>query len=255
MKSFCLLLVVLVVGVVSATDYCSSSICNGGKHIACGHNNWWDKSCPSDAEMLKLTNEHKDLFVKMHNEKRNYIAGGNDPRHSAACRMATMQWDDELAYLAELNVRQCKMSHDSCHNTDAFKYSGQNLGWQGYSGNLPSMNTIIEKNVAMWYNEVANSHSGIIEDGYPSGYSGPTIGHFTVMMYEKNIRVGCASSRYTKDGWNSVLTACNYAYTNMIGSRIYSSCSRAAQGCTTGTDGQFRNLCSIRESYNVNGWN
>lgn len=171
MKSFCVLL--LLVGVAYATDYCSSSICNGGKHIACGHNNWWDSSCPSDAELLVLSPENKRQLVQLHNEKRNYIAGGNDPAHNAACRMATMQWDDELAYLAELNVRQCAMKHDSCHNTDAFKYSGQNLAWQGYSNQLPAMTTVLEKAVDQWYKEVTNSHSGIIEGGYPSNYNGP----------------------------------------------------------------------------------
>ncbi|KAM8713157.1 hypothetical protein ACLKA7_013467 [Drosophila subpalustris] len=254
MKSLGLLLLVLAVNVAYATDYCSSSICNGGQHIACGHNNAWDPSCPADAELLTLTNQDKALFVQLHNEKRDFIASGNDPNHNAACRMATMQWDDELAYLAELNVRQCQMKHDSCHNTDAFKYSGQNLAWMGYSHNIPDMSTIIEKSVQMWYDEVKNSNSGIIEGGYPNGYSGPTIGHFTVMMFEKNIRVGCAASRYTRDGWNSVLVACNYATTNMIGSRIYASCNRAAEGCTTGTNAQFHNLCSTNEYYDVNSW-
>lgn len=27
------------------------------------------------------------------------------------------EWDDDLAYLAKLNVLQCKMAHDKCRNT------------------------------------------------------------------------------------------------------------------------------------------
>lgn len=41
--------------------------------------------------------------------------------------MTTMSWDNTLAYLAELNTRQCAMNHDSCRSTDKYIYSGQNL--------------------------------------------------------------------------------------------------------------------------------
>lgn len=172
---FCLLTLcaLLALGVVRATDYCSTSVCSGGNHIACGHNNQWSSSCPGDAELLEINDEYKSLLVRKHNEKRNYIAGGNDANHKAACRMATMQWDDELAYLAQLNVLQCAMKHDSCHNTDAFKYSGQNLAWQATSSQQINVANLLENSVQMWYNEVDNSNSGIIEGGYPSGYTGP----------------------------------------------------------------------------------
>lgn len=74
------------------------------------------------------------------------------------------------------------------------------------------------------------------------------------MMFEKNTRVGCAASRYNQNGWNTVLVACNYATTNMIGSKIYSSCGAPAQSCSTGTNGEFSNLCSTSEWYDVNKW-
>lgn len=44
-----------------------------------------------------------------------------------AARMATVSWDETLAYLAELNTRQCNMEHDKCRATDRYIYSGQNL--------------------------------------------------------------------------------------------------------------------------------
>lgn len=162
----------LALGVVRATDYCSTSVCSGGNHIACGHNHQWSSNC-KDAELIQITDEYKSLLVNAHNEKRNYIAGGNDANHNKACRMATMQWDDELAYLAELNVLQCAMKHDSCHNTDAFKYSGQNLAWMASSSPDLNVANSLQNSVQMWYDEVVNSNSGIIQGGYPSGYSGP----------------------------------------------------------------------------------
>lgn len=36
-------------------------------------------------------------------------------------------WDEELQYLAGLNVRTCKLDHDDCNHTYRFKNCGQNL--------------------------------------------------------------------------------------------------------------------------------
>ncbi|KAM7349965.1 venom allergen-1-like [Cochliomyia hominivorax] len=244
-----------IVAAVSATDYCSNSLCNNGaKHIACGHSGEFDSTCPPDAQMLTITDDLKQVLVNAHNAKRNFIAGGSDSKHNAACRMATMEWDDELAQVATFNVKQCEMKHDKCRNTDAFKYSGQNLAWMGFFGLLnvaERLNEVVE----MWYSEVKDSKQAYI-DSYPNGYSGPAIGHFTVMMADRNIRVGCAASEYTPTGeqYKALLVACNYATTNMINFPIYKSCSEAASDCTTGTNPQYPNLCSASEHYNVNKW-
>lgn len=70
---------------------------------------------------------------------RNKIALGNVSRYDSAAKMTHMvsklsrksmqntfytnqfdflkEWDDELAYLAELNVRSCKYGHDQCRAT------------------------------------------------------------------------------------------------------------------------------------------
>lgn len=51
-----------------------------------------------------MTKKFKEILVDTHNEKRNLVAGGKEYKHKAACRVATMQWDDELAKLATLYV-------------------------------------------------------------------------------------------------------------------------------------------------------
>ncbi|TMW44096.1 hypothetical protein DOY81_010824, partial [Sarcophaga bullata] len=193
------LCIVATIAGVSATDYCSSSICtNGAKHIACGHSGQFPASCPSNAKMIPITDDLKKILVDTHNEKRNFIAGGGDAKLSPACRMATMEWDDELANLAALNVMQCQMAHDRCRNTDAFKYSGQNLAWFGFTGPVDHA-AKLKQSVENWFSEVKDTKQSYI-DSYPNGYSGPAIGHFTVMMADRNIRVGCAAVNYTNDG-------------------------------------------------------
>ena len=128
-------------------------------------------TCPADAKLVTFTDAFKKLAVDTHNGFRNYCAGGNDPNHSAACRMPTMQWDDELAYLASLNVMQCKMSHDKCRNTAAYTYSGQNLAWMTFWG-TPNYASMVNRSIEMWNSEIKDSKQEYI-DAYPSGYSGP----------------------------------------------------------------------------------
>ncbi|XP_075158974.1 venom allergen-1-like [Haematobia irritans] len=245
----------LVIGVYGQTDYCSPDLCrNGYSHIACRHNGAFEPSCPSDATMINIDDKLKKVIVKAHNTKRNLIAGGGHPNHEPACRMATMKWDDELAKIAALNVRQCKMAHDKCRNTKTFQYSGQNLAWMGFMGSANDVD-MLNKAVNMWYEEVKDSKMQYIKK-YPKSYSGPAIGHFTVMVADRNVRVGCAASTYSVPGqpYKGYLVACNYATTNMMDHPIYASCPKAASGCKTGTNKNFPNLCSAKEQYSVNKW-
>lgn len=57
----------------------------------------------------------------MHNRLRHHLASGKLDRYQKASNMSLMDWDDELAYLAELNVKQCVMEHDECRSTGCFE--------------------------------------------------------------------------------------------------------------------------------------
>ncbi|XP_037818674.1 antigen 5 like allergen Cul n 1-like [Lucilia sericata] len=244
--------VAIIIALVSGTDYCSSTLCGkGDKHIACDNDGKFADSC-SDAKMVTLTDSLKQVLVDAHNAKRNFIAGGGDPNHDPACRMATMQWDDELAAIAAYNVKQCKMQHDKCRNTDAFKYSGQNLVWVSYY-DYPNDAERLKLYVDIWFSEVKNSNRTIMAS-YPIGYKGPMIGHFTVMMADRNIRLGCAASTYAVTGvsYKVYLLACNYATTNVLGFPIYVSSKKPGECCATGHNPKYPNLCSVSEEYSVN---
>ncbi|XP_064537065.1 antigen 5 like allergen Cul n 1-like [Drosophila montana] len=243
--------VALLLGIASGTDYCQTS-CGSTKNIGCNNTGAWGSACPSDKALVDFTTSDQNAIVAKHNEYRNFIAGGGDSKLSPACRMATMQWSDELAYLASLNVKSCQMSHDGCHNTDDFKWSGQNLAWIGYFNPLNATANAISS-VTMWYNEVSNTQQSQI-DAYPSNYNGATIGHFTVMVADRNTRVGCAASTYSVSGqsYKAFLMACNYAATNVIGVKMYNSCTVGASKCTTGVNPSYKFLCSTKEVYDVN---
>uniref|UniRef100_A0A1I8PS81 Venom allergen-1 n=1 Tax=Stomoxys calcitrans TaxID=35570 RepID=A0A1I8PS81_STOCA len=248
--------VALCIGYITATNYCSSTICpKGTTHIACRHNGKFASTCPKDAAMVSLTAAMQNIIVNRHNAKRNLVAGGTVANHKAACRMATMKWNQELANIAALNVRQCKMSHDSCRNTDAFKYSGQNLAWMSYSGTV-NTNSMLENLVDLWYSEVKNSKMSNI-NSFPVTYDNKKeIGHFTVMVADRNVAVGCAASTYTPTGSKQkhFLLACNYATTNVLKKPIYASCVKAATSCKKGKNAKYPNLCAASEVFDVNKW-
>lgn len=174
MKSIIVVFVVASLSAVLGADYCLNTLCSAGvTHIACGHNGQFASTCPAGAHLIDIT-PHINNILSSHNIKRNTIAGGNLAGYLPAVRMAQMQWNTELAYLASLNVKQCIMKHDSCRNTATFKTSGQNLGSMGYSGVESRLNDsyIILDRIDAWWNEFTVANMNYI-NSYPSNYNGP----------------------------------------------------------------------------------
>lgn len=79
-----------------------------------------------------------------------------------------MEWDKELADLAELNVKKCDFEHD-CHNTPRFEYSGQNLYMSYFTpGSTYNHTHELARSVENWYDEIKESDASKIkrfEDG------------------------------------------------------------------------------------------
>lgn len=77
------------------------------------------------------------------------------------------------------------------------------------------------------------------------------IGHFTAMMHEKNVAIGCALIKFRArhpDGrtYFEAYFVCNYSYTNMLGESIYTPVrkgGRAGSGCPD-TDNVYTGLCN-----------
>lgn len=235
----------------SATDYCTTKLCSAGvTHTGCGDTGAMSAACPSGTTVVPMTDQVKNVIVTAHNTYRNFIAGGGHAAHSAACRMPTMQWDSELAKLAEANARRCA-THDACRKTDAYKYSGQNMAFWTYSG-VHDFVAQAKGSVDMWYSEVSDSKQAYI-NAYPANYSGPAIGHFTVMVADKNTRVGCAAVTGPSGSYKKMSLTCNYATNNIIGYPMYVSCPNAAASkCTSGKNPTYPNLCSTAEVIDVN---
>lgn len=208
-------------------------------------------TCPKIAKFVNI-DRYKTFIVNFHNQKRNQVAGGNLPGFKSAVRMATIQWDNDLAYLAGLNVKKCKYGIDQCINTNQYQYSGQNVGKSSWYGYKRTDLDLIENQLNGWFNNYILATMSDI-DKVPSTSDASLT--FTVMVAQLSTRVGCASVRSLelKNGtyWETFTTACNYAHANIVGCKIYVS-GPAASKCTTGNNKDYVNLCSINEVYNVN---
>ncbi|EDW86488.2 uncharacterized protein Dwil_GK18435 [Drosophila willistoni] len=178
----------LLLALVEATNYCSPSLCSGSTNIGCNNNGAWSSNCPTSPTPVAVTfnQARRKQILKAHNVRRNKIAGGKLAGYKPAKRMATMRWNAELAKLALLNVKQCEMKHDACHNTDTFKASGQNLAIYGYSGARSSKTTaqLVTASIQMWWNEYKDANMSIIKE-YPSNWSGPFVANCKIIITSK----------------------------------------------------------------------
>lgn len=97
-------------------NYCDPSLCPANKkHIGCANKGNFGPLCQADARVVALDDYQKRLLLHMHNQLRSTIAEGNTPGFPSAVRMGALKWDDELAYLAELNAMSCEIEHDQVH--------------------------------------------------------------------------------------------------------------------------------------------
>ena len=106
----------------SQSSYCSLS----PSHIMCKYREGVSSYCGS-YYYRGLTQEEKIEIVDEHNKLRSRLAMGHTD-HPAAANMQELQWDEELAVLAQRHADQCRFVHDcsDCRKVSRFRV-GQNL--------------------------------------------------------------------------------------------------------------------------------
>lgn len=164
-------------------NYCEAGLCQSNKkHIGCVNKGHFGHTCTSDARVIELDDYSRRLILHMHNTHRSTIAEGKTPGYPPAVRMGALKWDDELAYLATLNAMSCEIEHDKCRNTRAFPFAGQNLAL-GWLLDDHTIDWAIRNFTSEWYIEYSDAHPSIVDAFYRP--SGPAIGHFTLMVNDK----------------------------------------------------------------------
>ncbi|XP_001862537.2 antigen 5 like allergen Cul n 1 [Culex quinquefasciatus] len=256
-KFITVIVLTLVNSSLQQSDYCSSTLCPwSGPNIACNGLRTLSPRCGPEAVEIPMNSSYRHLIVDLHNRYRSKIARGKllgrNQIFPTAARMATMQWDDELAAIASANTRRCVYGHDKCRNSFRYHASGQNIAIRYYYGQTFENDDLMQQFITSWFSEYSDTRVEFIGQ-YPDNYVGPKIGHFTQIVSDRAISVGCSMVRWISEPWINSYFVCNYAITNIIGYPVYRA-GPTCSGCQAGCSLQYPGLCNIGENINPNPW-
>ncbi|XP_064087317.1 CRISP/Allergen/PR-1-like [Macrobrachium nipponense] len=237
-QRLCLLLLTFWSSVAwgQSSPYCSFT----GQHTLCLHVGIGE-TCGNQVQARGVGAQDAALILAQHNQLRSRVAMGQEGRGTPgpqpqASNMRLLEWDDELALVAQSHADQCIFEHEcsDCRRVSRFGV-GQNL-FISFQSNF---DTRIQwgRAIKAWYDEVAEFDPNVIQ---PFQFSAP-VGHYTQMMWWNTFKVGCGYTMFKDGSWWKKLYTCNYGPGgNIIFSEMYrrgSPCS----SCPAGTTCSLRN--------------
>ncbi|CAH8865697.1 unnamed protein product [Trichobilharzia szidati] len=129
----------------------------------------------------------------MHNDYRHRVMNCELHNQPPAKYLPDLQWDNDLAYYAQLLADRCVFEHDEV-KLPQYERVGQNI----------AIYWTIEKAVDAWFNEYK-------EYDYYTGDCYEVCGHYTQMVWQKTTHVGCGLRNCTQYlGYLGLSIICNY---------------------------------------------
>ncbi|XP_017140151.1 allergen Tab y 5.0101-like [Drosophila miranda] len=226
--------------------YCTSTICHT-ENIAC-HNNGSLHDCHHSAKYVEMKKYKKDLD-SMFNTVRSKVARGGYRNLPVAGRMARMEWSEELAWFAKLQISRCRLRNAFCMNSPYFYYIGSMADELiRPSGNIQTSELAIMKAmVEDWFSQLPGiPRSDTLR--LPSSYKRASTYRSTLLINEKNSNFGCAALTFQYTGYRYFLFSCAFATINIPEQPIYKWSTRPGRDCYM-PDKQYPNLCDRRERY------
>ncbi|SPP82461.1 blast:Venom allergen 5, partial [Drosophila guanche] len=200
--------------------------------------------CPAASELVEMTKNDIDMITHVHNDLRNTVAGGFTDLPRAA-RMLTIQWDVELAKVADAAVRLCHLNKLSCVSTPLFWWPGQNEALESSHCIQPST-ILLRKQLESWTSQLSSALAQHLQD--PSAGTS----YFLQMVRDRCDRFGCAISRFTIGQMTHQLLKCIYSCTTLVVSHlnpVYEAAySHAGEKCYSGRSQVYPQLCHPTES-------
>ncbi|XP_055927923.1 CRISP/Allergen/PR-1-like [Argiope bruennichi] len=192
-------------------------------------------------------------IVNLHNNRRNDVASGHTNLPPAK-NMLQMEWDYELAAVAQSYANQCIYAHDkaNCRRVRNFGV-GQNIAIQkdtgGHTVPDPDWNFAVNE----WFAEIRYFSSQMICPFEPPTQGSQEYRHFSQLAWANSFRVGCGYVLY-KEGnvfQNETYTrlyVCNYGPTgNVYGECVYEAgnpCGNCPYNTCCGSScSYFNSLC------------
>lgn len=186
---------------------------------------------PNEACVIKkrgLSAKEKKEILNIHNDLRSQVAKGKLSRFPPAQDMLQLQWDDELAEIAQAHSDQCgfelKHDHPTQRLTTKFPSVGQNLA--SVSSSHKNLSADVHPQVKSWFGEhtkYASNQVGTVFDPRIA----EKVGHFTQVIWARTGFVGCGFTAYTmRDDTGPFphkrIYTCNYAPAgNVLGAHVY----------------------------------
>jgi hypothetical protein len=163
-----------------------------------------------------LTQEEKRNIVHIHNKFRAKIANGKIPTQPPAENMREMQWDEELARIAQDWASNAEYKHNRDRHVGRF-FVGENIA-EVRSSAPQEIGDFTDRIVSLWFNEYKSYK-------YGQGMS-PKIGHYTQWVWAETSMIGCGFSDYydRKDSRYHKYYVCNYGEAgNVLGEMPYAA--------------------------------
>lgn len=192
-----------------------------------------------------VNNQEIQEIISTHNKLRAKLARGEERRGAPgpqppAADMQLLEWDDELARVAQRHADQCNFNHDcsDCRRVSRFGV-GQNL--YIYKQTQSAGSTKWAQAVTDWYDEVALFSKNKVD---PFKFASP-YGHYSQLVWANTNKIGCGATSYREGRWFATLYTCNYGPNgNIIRGEMYKKgapCSQCPDSYTCSNT--FPGLC------------
>ncbi|CAG9768596.1 unnamed protein product [Ceutorhynchus assimilis] len=246
-----------------AFDYCE--LCKQGTHTICRYKEGPSENC-MEYKKPEVTSKVKKYIVDIHNDIRNHVASGQETRGTlgrqpTASNMNILQWDDELAEIAQRWADQClglddELQHDECRKTNRFDVGQNVLTALTPTLEVPEISILILN----WYKQVENILPSDLETFSVIKRGQYIIGQYTQLIWAETKFLGCGIATFrNKNISNSKARylhrlVCDYGPRgNVIGSSVYSKGAPCTKCPSAKCDSVKTSLCrAIEDSYKQN---
>ncbi|XP_061380063.1 venom allergen 3-like [Danaus plexippus] len=268
---------------LNVTDYCPEiGVCKEGSHVMCTDYNPNYTMGPTCAgvENATMTEDNAALILDLINSIRSRAARGLAMGYEKellprAYGMYRVEWDPELATLAQVWANQCVLERDNCRATKNFPDPGQQASiarfvtdkwipisktkdktYNESSGfNSHKVTYGIKSCIRSWYNTHEEIDSEIIKDKAGNWNYELLRNPYLQIVTGPLTHMGCGTSAFTEYRY---LTETTYLLYNVIrlvcnfSSRVYDD--RGIYNVTAPTTSEFTPQCGCPPGYDEDSW-